>query len=646
LSANLPDCRAYELVTPAETAGANITAPIFASSADGFNNWLTVPRGVGAGEALTFDSSPTLAGFEGSGVTDGYRSARNAGPHPKEGWNTELVSPSYVQSGEVAPSALNGSPDQLYSFWLVTPIENFEETLSKGVYLRTPTGFEAVGQGILGEDLEATSQFVSTGGAHVLFSSKEHLEGKAAPKGTMAIYDREAGKASAEVISVTPAGSPFDASEGATYLGATEDGSAVAFEVGGVLYLHRAGTTTEIATSPNTFAGISEDGSRVFYADAASQPAGLFVCDTKVGPCAGSGAHAPEQIAPNSTFVNVSADGSHVYFTSTGALTPPSEENENHEHAEAGSRNLYAWDGVGTSFIAILDPQDLTSFGGLIRTNLGAWTEAIVAGSESGFADSPARSTPSGAVFVFQSHAQLSAYENEGFSEIYRYVPTAPSGQRLICLSCDPGGFPPSGDAVLERFGVTATGVNRKTVISNVTEKGEAVFFSSPDRLLPEDANNTSDVYEWRAKGSGTCTRSGGCLALISSGQGDSPSFLYAMSADGHDVFIRTKEKLVGMDVSGSYSIYDAREGGGIPEPAPEAECQGDACQGQGSESPRLPVPATMGSGGGNVEPAAPTPCTKGKHRVKGHCVPKPKKHKHRKHRRHRRVKRNRGGNQ
>jgi hypothetical protein len=415
----------------------------------------------------------------------------------------------------------------------------------------------------------------------------------------------------------------------------------VAFQVGGILYLHRAGTTTEVAAAPNTYAGISEGGGRVFYVNAASQPAGLFACDVKAGPCKGIGAHPPTEIAANGTLVNVSADGSHVFFTSTEALTPAGEENENHEHAEAGEHNLYTWDSAETHFIAILDPQDLVSFDEDLAVNLGSWTEAITAGSESGVADSPARSTPGGGAFVFQSRAQLSAYENEGLVEIYRYAPAAASGNRLTCISCDPTGAPASDDAVLEAGFIA--GLDQKNVIPNVTDDGNEVFFQSPDRLLPEDANEAEDVYEWRATGSGSpeCTRTGGCLALISSGQGEVPSFLYAMSADGHDVFFRTQEKLVGLDVPGSPSIYDAREEGGIPEPEVREPCQGDACQGQGSEPPAIPSPATTGGGEAGEAPPA-RPCAKGKHRVKGRCV----RVKHRKHRKHRRAANsNRGGN-
>jgi hypothetical protein len=277
--------------------------------------------------------------------------------------------------------------------------------------------------------------------------------------------------------------------------------------------------------------------------------------------------------------------------------------------------------------------------------NMGAWTRAISIGTLlSGRADAPTRSTPGGGTFVFQSHARLTAYDNEGVGEIYRYDPGAAAGERLLCVSCDPTGARPSADALLEipfEVGTHVSPDKHTTMNVNVTDDGKAVFFQSADRLLPEDANEEEDVYEWVANGSGGCARQGGCLALISSGQGESPSFLYAMSADGHDVFIQTKEKLVGADVAGSPSIYDVRVGGGIPETVALEGCQGDACQGQGSEPPPLPNPATTGSGESPEPVPAPRPCAKGKHRVKGRCVSV--RHKHRRRRNHR-VNANRGG--
>jgi sugar lactone lactonase YvrE len=178
LSAALPDCRAYELVTPAETNGAAIGGPAPGTGSFGFNHWLTVPRGPGAGESLTYRAEPTLPGFEGSGVRDGYRARREPGAHPAGGWKNELLSFSYVQAGGDGSDWRGGAADQEYSFWGIEPLSSFEGTLPKGIYLHIPGSiapsacdpepqphFELVGCGALGPDPGAVPQFVSSGGA-------------------------------------------------------------------------------------------------------------------------------------------------------------------------------------------------------------------------------------------------------------------------------------------------------------------------------------------------------------------------------------------------------------------------------------------------------------------------------------------------
>jgi hypothetical protein len=643
-SARLPDCRAYELVTPAETNGLSPIAASPVDAAVGFNNWLTPPSGFGAGQSITYFTNGTLPSFEGNGVLDGYNAKRAAGEHPAAGWQGQLFSPTYNQADpgiQKVPSPQGMSPDQAYSFWKVDPEESFAE-LASGIYLRTPSGFEVLGRGDVGEDLHAASQYLSAGGAHVIFSSKVRMEdepgNEAPPAGTEAIYDRAAGSSHAELLSAAPGGGPFSAGENATYLSANEAGTAVAFSVGGALYLHRADSTTEIATGPNTFAGLSEDGRRVFYAatNAGGSAAPLYVCDTEAGPCAGPGSHAATQIAAGAIFANVSGDGSHAFFSSTVAI-PSTGENENEEVAETGAHNLYGWDAAteATRFIARLSPADFENegFAGIPGMNLAAWTVAVNPGAGSGRAYAPTRSTSDGGILVFQSHARLGAYDNEGEGEIYRYDPSSEEGERLTCQSCDPSGAPASADALLDdnRPPVTA-----RTLIPNLTEDGAEVFFASADRLLPEDANSAADVYEWRAKGTGSpaCQRVGGCLALISSGQGEGDSFLYSMSADGHDVFFATLEQLVGTDVIGSKSIYDAREAGGIPEAREAPICTGDACQGEGATPPTLAAPASTGSEDGNFVEEPKARCAKGRHRVKGRCVKPHSKRGQHKHRR------------
>ncbi len=651
LSAKLPDCRAYELVTPAATNGLSPRAPDAGTSDRGFDQWLTPPRGAGAGQSLSYITAGTLPGFGGNGVIDGYRAARALGEHPAAGWQNSFYGPTYAQADpELNHSLLmqGVSSDQSYAIWLVEPAESFAE-LATGTYLRTPAGFEALGRGDLGGDLGAAGRYLSAGGAHAIFSSSTHLEPDAPPAGTEALYDRAAGSTHAEVLSLDAEGSAF--AQDATYLGANEAGTAVVFGVGGALYERRGGATVEVAAAPATFAGVSEDGGRVFYAAGTNgeAPAALYVCEVESGPCAGSGAQSPVQIAAAGIFTNVSADGSVAYFSSVDTLTG-AEENENEEAAGVGARNLYAWDGNDTRFVARLAATDFAgiAFGGISGMNLAAWTRAIgPPPAQSGRAYAPIRSTPIGGVLAFQSHARLTAYDNKGVGEIYRYDPAAEPGERLTCPSCDPSGAAPSADALLQQLDTTATIAH--TVIPNLTSDGTALVFTSSDRLLPEDANSAADVYEWRARGSSwgsaagapSCQRAGGCLALISSGQGERDSYLYAMSSDGHDVFFRTLERLVGADVAGSVSIYDARESGGIPESAEAAPCQGDACQGQGAEAPSLPVPTTPAHGDEGSGPAVR--CGKSKHRVKGRCVKK----RHQTHQRHghrRRAGHERGG--
>ncbi len=593
LSANLPDCRAYELVSPADTRGKTPLA-MYAITHQ-FDNWLVAPSGAREGRALSFFTEGTLPGFDGNGAVDGYRAERGDGPHPAGGWRSELFSPTYRDSATNfdQPVVQEGvSSDQQYSIWRIPALEG---TLDPGTHLRTPAGFERLGQGSLGQDPDAFSHYVSPAGAHVIFSSKAHLE-SATPStaaNTSAIYDREAGSSIAKVVSLKPGEEQLDPGESATYLGATEDGTAIAFKAGGALYLRRGGETVKAAGAPNTFAGISADGEHVFFVDAAvggptPVAAGLWMYDTNK--------LAATEIAANSRFVNIASDGSHVYFTSTDVADDAFD-------GVAGEDNLYVWDGAtgAIRFVAVLDPQDVaqSGFGG--TTNLVRWTDAV---GGAGRAISPTRSAAGGSALVFQSHARLTAYDSteataaacgdpevadEPCAEIYRYDDTAAPDERLICVSCNPSGARPVGIGVLQEM----TAGMQRNLVANVSEDGRRVFFQSEDALLPEDANQVVDIYEWQAQGTGGCLRLKGCLALISSGQGERDSSLYSMTPDGNDVFFTTQEKLVGGDIPGSPSIYDARVEGGIPDQVAIPPCHGDACQGQGSTRPVLPASAS-----------------------------------------------------
>jgi hypothetical protein len=380
-------------------------------------------------------------------------------------------------------------------------------------------------------------------------------------------------------------------------------------------------------------AGVSADGDRVFYLQAGNIVA-LDTADEERTVVVNSGDAAP---------VNVSDDGSHVYFVSKSVLTG-GEENEHGQAAQAGENNLYVWDEAGeeTHFVAVVDPADVSG-----RVSLVNWTSAAVSPDQNallGRVSDPSRTTPDGSVLLFESRANVTDFDSDGHVEIYRY--DADSGS-LECVSCPPVGVPAQADASLQRL-IEGGGEEQEDAfvpttalvhIQNVTDDGEKVFFQTRDALVPGDVNGVWDVYEWKV---------GQQPYLISSGHGSLPSFLYGMTPDGSDVFFTSAERLVPQDQSTVISIYDAREGGGFATTAAVPPCQGDNCQGAPSSAPQLPgagSAAFVGPGDESRKPKRKIRCSKGQRRVKRkgrvRCV---KKRAHRTPARQRRANSDRGG--
>jgi hypothetical protein len=112
---------------------------------------------------------------------------------------------------------------------------------------------------------------------------------------------------------------------------------------------------------------------------------------------------------------------------------------------------------------------------------------------------------------------------------------------------------------------------------------------------------------------------------------------LVGTDASGGDVFFTTNDRLVGQDTDTNTDIYDARVDGGFPAPAPAPSCVGEACQGQLSGAPTLLSPGSEFQAGGNPPLAAPTAapalrpkpksarCIKGYVKKKSKCVKSPR---------------------
>jgi hypothetical protein len=631
LSALLPDCRAYELVTPPDT---NARTPRGISTFAGI--YFTTREASPAGDKVSFTTEGgAIPGFEGTGSLLGDPYLATRGPN---GWGTASAGPNGVES--VGPVLGSTSPDQGYSFWDSSPNGSAAIEGKETAYLRYPDGHsELVGRGSIGTDQVALGELISENGSHVVFESVNdpkrghpavQLEPNAPPEGTQAVYDRtidqETGEEETHVISLLPGDVTPSAGQEALYTGSSLDGKGVAFAIGKKLYLRYANQETYEIGEGATFAGIAEGGARIFYVkggdlfafDAAAEKTIRFTESGDVTP------------------VNVAAEGTAAYFASPSILTGE-EENPNGAKAQSGEENLYLSREGTISFVGTVTERDVEGelSGTEMVGGLGLWAQAVgqAGGSAGRLGVDPSRATPDGNALLFESRAALAGYDPEGHAEIYRYDSTA---KELECLSCNPTRAPATSDAslqsILREFGGDEP-FSTFVLVGNLRADGRRAFFQSPERLVARDTDGLQDVYEWEAQGIGSCERPQGCLYLISSGHSGRVNYLYAVSNSGNDVFFRSGDLLVPVDTDSTPSIYDARVGGGFfEEPEP---CQvSQDCGGTVTPGPSLGAPASEALGPpDNFVP--PKKCPKGKHKVtkngKTSCV---KKHHKRKHRR------------
>lgn len=385
------------------------------------------------------------------------------------------------------------------------------------------------------------------------------------------------------------------------------------------------------------FAAATGDGSFVFFTAPGkltpapiSQGPDLYRYDVENGTLTNLISPANSLLVPQvQGLIDVSEDGSYAYFVAGGVLSGE-EENAAGQKAKAGENNLYLWhEGeANPRFIAILNDLDEKDWSA---------TPALTT----------ARVTPDGRHLAFLSveTEELSGFDNriappapphcevgpvvgaelEGdqhCAQVYLYDADADD---LTCVSCNPSGSRPLGPTLLPVYSNPYEGPRY------VSDDGSRVFFDSRDVLSSADLDRKRDAYEYEQLGTGTCAAqspdfnpsSGGCLTLLSGGRGSDETYLLDASSSGRDVFFATRTPLVGWDQNENYDVYDAREGGGFPEPVqPDPPCQGEACL-----PPAGSAPPAAGSGTNSfVGPGNPKP--KKPKKKKKHHKKKAKHHK------------------
>jgi hypothetical protein len=588
--AGLPDNRGYEMVSPVDKDGGDISESPISS------------RTTVDGNTAQFSSNNAFGEQGSSYGSNGYIATR-VGPGE---WTTHYITPTeteYVTG--YSSDLLQGT---LLAETPLTPDAPPELNEHRSLYERRADGSV--------EFLAADGAFADASAdfSHVVFETDKSLL-PGAPEGVAAnLYEKVGGQL--RLVSVLPNGEP-----------APEGGFA-----GSVVDSHGYGLIGGATSGYPTQNTISEDGSLIFWGDAEHQqlymrvngtrtvqisapqrpvkgpdPAGslpaeflgatpsgskvLFISGEKLTEdSTAGGEEVPDlyiydtssgtlkdlSVDPNSGeaadvrgIAGMSSDGSFVYFVATGVLAAG---------AQAGGENVYLSHNGEVSYITTLsgeggDFEDRSPLGG-------------------GTAPRLARVSPNGRFMVLTSRVALTPYETNGHSELYRYdADTA----ELDCISCNPSGAPATGDAGLYHH-TYFTPIVPDFLTRPISESG-AVFFDSSEALVPADSNGQSDVYEWE----------NGQLSLLSGGQSSSGSYFGDASPDGSNVFLITRQQLVEKDVDTNTDMYDARVDGGTPkQPTPPA-CTGTGCQGVPPSQPIFATPSSVTFAGvGNF--AAPAP--------------------------------------
>jgi len=634
--AQLPDCRAYEMVSPVDKGGGEVVPP---PSVPGFP--AGIDQGAPSGETLTYSSFRAFADPAASPFTSQYVAHRDAG-----GWSSEPISPPRAKGNPnpALDTEYTAFSRDLSKGWLTSDFDPplTEDAIEgyRNLYRRDNETdvFEAQcpvtpPQQVAGE-FRLETQGSSEDGSHLVFRANDKLTDDALA-GVTQVYECIEGT-ELRLVGVLPGGEASSAgsSTGTAYGGmggfglrinnvagaVSEDGSRIfwtaASNGAGPLYVRIDGTSTvQITASGARFRAASPDGTRVLYSVADD----LF--EASVSDEAGPSTQIAGDVAG---FMGSSEDTKLVYFVS-------GEDLDGGGPATAGRPNLYLYRSEPDtySFIGELSGEDAQ------EASVGSRYPVLTPASLSPYHRS-SRVTSDGLHAAFTSSAPLTGFDNtdqasgQAGAEVFLY--DAAAGE-LLCVSCNPTGARPRGADLTgsaDPYWVAAKipgWANQGYPKRALSQNGDRLFFEAVDPLVLGDTNGVQDVYQWESLGTGTCTEvssgfsasSGGCIALISSGKSPEPSEFVDASPSGDDVFFRTAQSLWSPD-PGWIDIYDARVGGGFMPLTPGSECEGGGCQ-SSSPPPQDPMPGTASFVGPNnvaeEAKAKPKKCRKGTHRVR-----------------------------
>jgi hypothetical protein len=534
----LPDCRAYELVTPPYKAGYVVVA---------FPPWLN-----DSGTELIGDSLGNFAEEAPKVLSEllPYKMERTG-----SGWATGplLTSTAPLQRpGKTVYATLlrhfdNGSGTALWDVFYIPssgigePEDVFELQQRDGSFSEVgPVHAGPVHWGSTALTNGPQSVATSVGGGHIVFgnisnglNAGEAWPGDTTRQGLESLYEFDrTGRSEpllvgvknegrlrhdAEAELVSTCGTILGASFGEKYNALANAGSTVFFTALGAqsgctgptvdgLYARVNGERTVAISEPShqdcescnvtaglqagRYQGASADGSKVYFLTSQELLPGatgnnLYEYDftrpsgTKVRLVSGG---APE--AQVQGVVRLSPDGSHVFFVAASKLTG---ENAEHHEPLQGADNLYLY------------KQDAEFPSGHLAF-VATLSNADQADWEAPDFSRPAAITPDGRYLVIASTADLTADDTSTQRQLFEYDSKA---ERLARLSIGrhapeyPGGYNDNGNTssefdqvspALSNYGGFESAAGKGTL--TMSDDGTRVFFQTPLGLTPEASNN------------------------------------------------------------------------------------------------------------------------------------------------------------
>jgi hypothetical protein len=677
----LPGCRAWEMVSPREKNGGDITPDSGRT------------RAAADGSAIGFTSLAGFGDLAGTGVRADYMAVRSLDPSPgTSGWATHGVTPrkdpSVFQESlqGVEPQYVGEFSDDLRSgiYFSSTPITDDPNVANAyNLYrrndLRTPgaghyellsscplcaateTPLASSAFGFFPELAGATPDF-----GRAIFESERRLTEDAPATAGPFLYEWDEGELRLSGRIPVPPETECDDSGGSSCTAA--DVSLAGQGVGGSASV--SSVSHDRSLTLNTISDGSDGHSRVFFTHPLDQSGTVTKAEAYEGNvymrvdghetaqlnASERGDPAPFQLA---RFQDASSDGTRIFFSSAQALT---------DSAPVEGVKLYMYDASKPASADNLtlvnvddEPKDEASFLGFIgRSDDGHYAYILDDAQLVDNAPLPEFDGIDG-VGIYRWHDGELAYvgaipkEAEALNEIVvsgtqvdRLARVSPDGRHLLFSALRGAGL---------------TGYDHGSCIT--VGNGCREYYVYDDRTnslqcascLPSGAPPTTMARTWIQKDTGgsrstwhqanTLSDDGryvffsteerlvsedtngttdayvfdvttGKPGLLSSGNSAEPAFFLDASATGRDAFIITREPISGWDIANAYDIYDARVNGGFPEPPPPPpSCVGDACQ-----PPPLALddatPASSGfRGSGNPSANRRARCTKGRRRTK-----------------------------